>query len=107
LKIYREGKWLIKRYHLSNLRCEREKIAERCTLMCEMSLKITSIPGITHEFLKHDELIIRQYFIEKDNSFHPDGYLSLAKDLDLMHDSGLIHGDIHKRNLITKKMLFD
>jgi len=75
--------------------------------MCEMSLKITSIPGITHEFLKHDELIIRQYFIEKDNSFHPDGYLSLAKDLDLMHDSGLIHGDIHKRNLITKKMLFD
>ncbi|MDR9418865.1 MAG: lipopolysaccharide kinase InaA family protein [Gracilimonas sp.] len=70
--------------------------------MREWSLKLTSIPEIQFTFENRSDLVIRQYFIEKDDTAIFDSYLSLAKDIDRMHADGLIHGDSHQRNVVTK-----
>lgn len=97
---FRNDRWFIKRYQLADLYCQQDQIEQRCILMRSCSNSIESIPQIDFIFENSDELVIRQHYIEKDNSATFNSYQRLAIDLDLMHKAGLVHGDLHPRNLI-------
>lgn len=102
MKSYRTSNWYIKEYKLSDLGCSQKEVIDRCSLISTLSETVGSIPTSNFDIVHQDILTLKQEIIREKGTLTIQSLKYLAVDLDFIHKCGLIHGDIHRRNLIVR-----
>ena len=91
-----------KRFFRSDLLCTEIELTLRLDLIQKASRSLEFIPNIQFTY-EEGVIIYKQKFIEGDNRFTSNSFYEFANNLNTMYRLGLIHADIHKRNIIIDK----
>jgi len=95
-----EKEWIISHELRTPILNRRIKLIDACS-----DLLLLSIPKISHSWL-NNKLIQKMPLLSKHNTSHVSVeemntlLTQLALDIDLIHTRGLIHGDIHPKNVL-------
>lgn len=100
LNPYNSKMIISKFYPIENLCEDFEAIKERCHLINSYFAKKQHIPY----FVFYEEVIVRQsVYFQKKYQYSKKYYLNLENAIFHLHNLGIVHGDITKKNIIVDK----